>query len=77
MNTRAARAVESAIQGAGRGLRQARRAASFIAGRWRRSLQFRTVVATLLLTSLALVAVGGFLSNQIANGLYKERFGQF
>ncbi len=77
MNTRAARAVEAAIQGAGRGLRQARRAASFIAGRWRRSLQFRTVVATLLLTSLALVAVGGFLSNQIANGLYKERFGQF
>ncbi|MHA7262537.1 MtrAB system histidine kinase MtrB [Arthrobacter sp. TMN-37] len=77
MNTRAARAAESTIQGAGQALRQVRRAASFVAGRWRRSLQFRTVVASLLLTSLALVAVGGFLSNQIANGLYKERFGQF
>ena len=77
MNTRVARAVEQSIQGARRLLRWLHRAASFVAGRWRRSLQFRTVVATLLLTSLALVAVGGFLSNQIANGLYKERFGQF
>ncbi len=77
MNTRADRAREQLVQGTGDALRWLRRAASFVAGRWRRSLQFRTVVATLLLTSLALIAVGGFLSNQIANGLYKERFGQF
>ncbi|WP_223263023.1 MtrAB system histidine kinase MtrB [Arthrobacter sp. NamB2] len=44
---------------------------------WRRSLQFRTVVATMLLTSVSFVAVGGVLSNQIASALYEERFDQF
>jgi two-component system sensor histidine kinase MtrB len=44
---------------------------------WRRSLQFRTVVATMLLTSVSFVAVGGFLSNQITNALYDQRFDQF
>ncbi|WP_307083851.1 MtrAB system histidine kinase MtrB [Arthrobacter agilis] len=48
-----------------------------IARSWRRSLQFRTVVATMLLTSVSFVAVGGFLSNQIASALYDERFDQF
>ena len=48
-----------------------------IASRWRRSLQFRTVVATMLLTSVSFVAVGGVLSNQIASALYDERFDQF
>ena len=48
-----------------------------IASSWRRSLQFRTVVATMLLTSVSFVAVGGFLSNQIASALYEERFDQF
>jgi two-component system sensor histidine kinase MtrB len=48
-----------------------------VPSRWRRSLQFRTVVATMLLTSVSFVAVGGFLSNQIANALYEERFDQF
>ncbi|MHA7153663.1 MtrAB system histidine kinase MtrB [Arthrobacter sp. TMN-50] len=47
------------------------------ARQWRRSLQFRTVVSTLLLTALAFAAVGAFLSNQIASGLYEERFEQF
>jgi two-component system, OmpR family, sensor histidine kinase MtrB len=42
-------------------------------GRWRRSLQFRTVMATLLLTAIALLGVGAFLSNQIATGLFEER----
>ncbi|WP_155849561.1 MtrAB system histidine kinase MtrB [Arthrobacter sp. H20] len=50
---------------------------SLIARQWRRSLQFRTVVSTLLLTALAFAAVGAFLSNQIASGLYEERFEQF
>ncbi|WP_049829550.1 MtrAB system histidine kinase MtrB [Arthrobacter sp. RIT-PI-e] len=48
-----------------------------LASRWRRSLQFRTVVATMLLTSVSFVAVGGVLSNQIASALYDQRFEQF
>ncbi|WP_081744959.1 MtrAB system histidine kinase MtrB [Arthrobacter sp. H14] len=40
---------------------------------WHRSLQFRTVVATVLLTAMAFVGVGAFLSGQIAQGLYQER----
>ncbi|MBG6216591.1 two-component system sensor histidine kinase MtrB [Arthrobacter sp. CAN_A6] len=48
-----------------------------VARRWRRSLQFRTVVATILLTSVAFAVVGGFLSNRVASALYVERFGQF
>lgn len=44
--------------------------------RWRRSLQFRTVVTTLLIVSIAVMGVGGFLSGQIANGLFKERLAQ-
>lgn len=54
-----------------------RRGLSRTALQWRRSLQFRTVVSTLLLTALAFAAVGAFLSNQIATGLYEERFEQF
>ncbi|MBP2215922.1 MtrAB system histidine kinase MtrB [Arthrobacter sp. CAN_C5] len=54
-----------------------RRGLSRTALQWRRSLQFRTVVSTLLLTALAFAAVGAFLSNQIASGLYEERFEQF
>ncbi|GAA1341883.1 MtrAB system histidine kinase MtrB [Arthrobacter roseus] len=41
--------------------------------RWRRSLQFRTVVATITLAAMALVGVGAFLSSQIAGALYQER----
>ncbi|WDF32425.1 MtrAB system histidine kinase MtrB [Arthrobacter agilis] len=48
-----------------------------VALHWRRSLQFRTVVATMLLTSVSFVAVGGFLSTQIADALYDQRFDQF
>jgi signal transduction histidine kinase len=55
----------------------AHRAGRLAALQWRRSLQFRTVVSTLLLTAVAFVAVGAFLSNQIADALYKERFEQF
>ncbi|MFP5314714.1 MAG: MtrAB system histidine kinase MtrB [Actinomycetes bacterium] len=43
----------------------------------RRSLLFRTVTSTLVLTAVALMAVGAFLSSQIANGLYQERLDQF
>lgn len=54
-----------------------RRILQSVARHWRRSLQFRTVVATMLLTSVSFVAVGGFLSTQIAGALYDQRFDQF
>nr|WP_237740809.1 MtrAB system histidine kinase MtrB [Arthrobacter crystallopoietes] len=44
--------------------------------RWRRSLQFRTVTATVLLTAFAFLGVGAFLSSQIASGLYQDRLQQ-
>ncbi|WP_246262647.1 MtrAB system histidine kinase MtrB [Arthrobacter mobilis] len=50
--------------------------AGTIAHKWRRSLQFRTVAATVLLTALAFTGVGAFLSSQIASGLYEERVQQ-
>jgi two-component system sensor histidine kinase MtrB len=43
---------------------------------WRRSLQFRAVAATVALSALALAGTGAFLSNQIAAGLFEERFRQ-
>lgn len=43
---------------------------------WRTSLQFRTVVTTLLIASVAVVGVGGYLAGQISNGLFKERLVQ-
>lgn len=44
--------------------------------RWHTSLQFRTVVATLLLTAIAFLGVGAFLSNRIATGLFEDRRSQ-
>lgn len=45
-------------------------------GRLRRSLQFRTVLVTMLVAFVAIGGVGIFLSNQIANGLFQERLQQ-
>ena len=60
-------------------VRDALRKATFqrIARMWRRSLLFKTVVATLLLVTLACAGVGAFLSHQIAGALYEERLSQF
>ncbi len=44
--------------------------------RWSRSMQLRTVVITVLLSTLALLGTGGFLSQQIATGLFQERLRQ-
>ena len=44
--------------------------------RWRRSLQFRTVLTTLLLSMSSFAIVGAYLSNQIANNLFQERLTQ-
>lgn len=43
---------------------------------WRRSLRVRTVAITLLLSSLALVAVGTVVSYTIARGLFQDRVTQ-
>lgn len=43
---------------------------------WRRSLRVRTVAITLLLSSLALVAVGSVVSYTIAQGLFADRLQQ-
>lgn len=44
--------------------------------RWRRSLQFRTVLTTLMLAIGSFAVVGAYLSNQIANNLFQERLTQ-
>lgn len=44
--------------------------------RWRRSLEFRTVLTTLLLAVTSFAIVGAYLSNQIANNLFQERLAQ-
>jgi two-component system sensor histidine kinase MtrB len=43
---------------------------------WRRSLRFRTVLITLLLSSVALLAVGTVVSYTIARGLFADRVQQ-
>lgn len=57
-------------------LHAARWVRNSFARRWRTSLQFRTVVTTLLIASIAVVGVGGYLAGQISNGLFKERLAQ-
>lgn len=42
----------------------------------RRSLQVRTVAATVLLSTIALFALGGFLSFTLSDGLYQSRVNQ-
>ncbi len=44
--------------------------------RWRRSLQFRTVLTTLMLAITSFAVVGAYLSSQIANNLFQERLTQ-
>jgi two-component system sensor histidine kinase MtrB len=53
-----------------------RRPIEWIRQRWQRHLMYRTVISTLLFTSLALLAAGAFLSNQISSALFSERFNQ-
>ena len=55
---------------------RARRALIAPARIWRRSLRVRTVAITLLLSSVALLAVGTVVSYTIANGLFEDRVAQ-
>lgn len=69
--------VAPALIAAGRAAARAGRwVRNSLARRWRTSLQFRTVVTTLLIASIAVVGVGGYLAGQISNGLFKERLAQ-
>ena len=45
-------------------------------GIFRRSIQLRAVISTTALTGIALVALGGFLSYSIGNGLFQTRLAQ-
>ncbi|MFQ4147171.1 MtrAB system histidine kinase MtrB [Arthrobacter sp. LAPM80] len=66
--------IGHALTLAGRGLvRLAARFQKAWSLRWRTSLQFRTVITTLLIAAVAVVGVGGYLAGQISNGLFKER----
>ncbi|MDQ0277104.1 two-component system sensor histidine kinase MtrB [Arthrobacter silviterrae] len=56
--------------------RAARKVGRTLARRWRTSLQFRTVFTTLVIASVAVVGVGGYLAGQISSGLFKERLAQ-
>ncbi|HKU11935.1 MAG TPA: MtrAB system histidine kinase MtrB [Sinomonas sp.] len=58
------------------GLRVPRRAQRAFSRRWRRSLQFRTVLVTLVLACVSILGVGVYLSNQMANSLFQERLTQ-
>jgi two-component system sensor histidine kinase MtrB len=57
-------------------MRVPRRARLAFLRRWRRSLQFRTVLVTLVLGCVSILGVGVYLSNQIANSLFQERLTQ-
>jgi two-component system sensor histidine kinase MtrB len=57
-------------------VRRTRRAISEPARIWRRSLRVRTVAITLLLSTVALLAVGTVVSYTIARGLYSDRVAQ-
>lgn len=48
----------------------------FLLRRWRTSLEFRTILTTLVIASVAVVGVGGYLAGQISDGLFKERLAQ-
>jgi two-component system, OmpR family, sensor histidine kinase MtrB len=47
-----------------------------IAGLWRSSLQFRTVSITVLLSGVAIVIVGAYMSVSIGNDLFQSRLSQ-
>jgi two-component system sensor histidine kinase MtrB len=58
------------LQRASRGLR---RAAGAFLGRWRRSLQMRVVLTTMLLGSVVATLLGTYLYNEIARGLQDSK----
>jgi two-component system sensor histidine kinase MtrB len=70
---RVARLVRTGVRRFLPGLRYLWRA---LQRRWRRSLQFRTVLTTLMLAVTSFAVVGAYLSNQIANNLFQERLTQ-
>ncbi|WP_245933284.1 MtrAB system histidine kinase MtrB [Arthrobacter livingstonensis] len=77
MPARAGSALRGALAAAGRFLwRAVQWIQRLVVRRWRTSLQFRTVLTTLVIASIAVIGVGGYLAGQISNGLFKERLAQ-
>ncbi|MFC8410518.1 MtrAB system histidine kinase MtrB [Arthrobacter sp. NPDC057259] len=72
----AVRVLRLVLIGASRTLPATRYLLRALQRRWRRSLQFRTVLTTLLLAIGSFAVVGAYLSNQIANNLFQERLAQ-
>ncbi|MET3919665.1 two-component system sensor histidine kinase MtrB [Arthrobacter sp. UYEF20] len=73
MGVRVARLVRIGVSGLLPGTRFLLRS---VHRKWRRSLQFRTVLTTLMLAVSSFAVVGAYLSNQIANNLFQERLAQ-
>ncbi|WP_326965786.1 MtrAB system histidine kinase MtrB [Arthrobacter sp. CG_A4] len=73
VGVRVARLVRTGVAGLVPGSRHVVRA---VHRKWRRSLQFRTVLTTLMLAIASFAVVGAYLSNQIANNLFQERLAQ-
>jgi two-component system sensor histidine kinase MtrB len=71
-----ARVVRLVLTGASRLLPALRYLLRALHRRWRRSLQFRTVLTTLMLAIGSFAVVGAYLSNQIADNLFQERLTQ-
>ncbi|WP_346959714.1 MtrAB system histidine kinase MtrB [uncultured Arthrobacter sp.] len=71
-----ARVLRLVRTGASRLLPAARYLLRALQRRWRRSLQFRTVLTTLMLAIGSFAVVGAYLSNQIAKNLFQERLAQ-
>lgn len=63
-------------RGLRRGWGRALRPATAVVHRWRGSLQLRVVSSALVLGMVALGAVGWFLSDRVASGLYDDRLEQ-
>lgn len=73
VSVRLAKGVPGGVR---RALKWSRHQGNAVMKRWRQSLQFRTVLVTMLVACLALAGVGVYLSSQIANGLFQERLSQ-
>ena len=63
-------------RGVRRGLGTVVRPVKVVVGRWRGSLQLRVVSSALVLGMVSLGAVGWFLSDRVASGLYDDRLQQ-
>ena len=76
LRARSGLAVASAGRIASRGWTRTVRAVGAVIHEWRASLQIRVITTTLVVGMAALAALGAYLSNQIADGMYDQRVEQ-